>query len=789
MYGRVLLLVALLVSLSCGIAPGAEYYLSPDGDDNATGMREAPWQSLERASEAAQAGDTVTLLPGSYPGQLRPVNSGTAEAPIVFRADQRLDAILTGAEGERAIVIDGLEHVRVEGLHVDPEVPDAGWLTIENSSHIAIEDCRMENSTYGLAAHIDTCEDIRVRNSVFHRQTGGINMFRLSNVTRMLFEGNVISRAGHSPLQLWPDASNHYIVMRGNVFHAAWGRNFEHFGTQHCLFEHNIITYAFNSGWSGSANAKFATTRSIFRFNRVFRNPHGVIHLYPFRDVYLDAIRLYNNVFDDNGHYGIAVNSRHDQTRDLLFANNIFSRNDEHGIERQIRLIGGTPEQVGLVSNVFTGREPGLPVVTDYGDQFAVEALHDEALQAEHGPRYQGNLDVDPGYIDPENYNHALSPESPLRDAGSFLTMAVGAGEGTLLQVGDATMFYDGYGIEGEQGDLIAVGTADRTARIMEVDHDANTLLLDREISWADGDPVSLPWSGEAPDIGVYEHGDDGRPTVQVAVEPFEVRPGDEVTLRAIIHGDAQAEEIRWWLGDGNVAEGAEITHTYEEEHDYAIRVQVVDTEGRSHYAPGYVWVAEPGDPTEPLLHSTWCPEDDSAWYIWKSYGYPGPAGFMDVIEGGVRHGPDTRHIPADYEPPGDGVNFRHVRAPEDEGGIPTRAHPVGWDIDSYPEVFVRYRLGEGTPLTLTLKPFGHGQLLVAMNPATESGLTRVADYELHDDGEWHELTFDVRKVRDIHPDIQVLEGLYFVRSSRGAVQEGHWYDLDEVIIRPATEQ
>ncbi len=781
-----IIVLAVMSIASCTANP---YYLSPDGNDENAGTREAPWQTIERASEAAEAGDTVILLPGRYEGQLRPVNSGTADAPIVFRAEPRLSAVLIGESGERTIAIEDVEHIRIEGLHVDPDGGGRGWLTIRNASHITVDDCRMENSTYGLAAHIDGAEDVTVRDSVFQRQTGGINMFRISGATRLLFEGNTISRAGHSPLQFFPQNTNQYMVIRGNIFHAAWGRNFEFFHDRDVLFEHNIITHAFNSGWSGSSNAKLGFTRGIVRFNRVFRNPHGAISMYPWRNEgALNRMRLYNNVWDDTGHRPISISSRSEDTRDIVVMNSIFSRNEPHGNQHQITLAGGTPEQARVIRNVFTATEPGLTVVRDYGENFTVEELHSEELRAEHGVRYVDNIDVDPGYLDPDNYNHALREDSPLRDAGHFLTTARGAGEGNLLAVEDAAFFYDGFGIEGEQGDTIAVGAADRLARVIEVDHENNALRLDRDLTWSEGDPVSLPWSGEAPDIGVYEHGGAGRSSVQVVTEPFEVQPGEQVTLRAVVHGAAQPEEVRWWLGDGNVAEGEEVTHTYDEEYDYAVRVAVLDTEGRTHRAAGYVWVADPVDPTEPLLHSTWCTEDDSAWYTWKSYGYPGPAGFMDVIEGGIRHGPSSRHIPDGYEPPGDGTNYRHVRAPEDEGGIPTRAHPVGWDIDRYPEVFVRYRMGEGTPLVLSLKPFGRGQLLVGINPAVESGLTRIADYELQDDGEWHELTFDVRKVREVHPDLQVLEGLYFVRSSQGAVREGHWYDLDEVIIRPAQD-
>ncbi len=794
MYGRQrLMMVALMVAVMCAVTEGAEYYLSPDGDDEAAGTREAPWQTLERASETADAGDTVILLPGRYEGQLRPVNSGTADAPIVFRAEPRLSAVLIGESGERTIAIEDVEHIRIEGLHVDPDGGGRGWLTIRNASHITVDDCRMENSTYGLAAHVDRTENVRVHNSVFQRQTGGGNMFRVSNSTRIVIEGNSISRAGHSPLQFFPQNTNRYIVIRGNVFHAAWGRPFEFFHDRDVLFEHNIIAHAFNSGWSNTSNAKLGFTRGIVRFNRTFRNPHSAISMYPWRDEgALNRMRLYNNVWDDTGDRPIAIRSGNEDTRDITVMNNVFSRNSPHvppGPQPQLILSSGSPEQTRVVRNVFTGSEPGLPVVRDYGEDFTVEQLDSDELRAEHGVRYRENVDVDPGYVDPDNYNHALREDSPLRDAGHFLTTARDAGEGNLLAVEDAAFFYDGFGIDGEQGDIIAVGAPDQQATVTRVDHESNALHLDRDLTWSDGAPVSLPWSGVSPDIGVYEHGDDGRVTVQVATEPFEVQPGEQVTLRALVHGAAQPEHTHWWLGDGNVAQGTEVTHAYEDEYDYAIRVAVLDTEGRTHRGTGYVWVTEAVDPTEPLIHSTWCPDDEMAWWLWKSYR-PMPAAFRDVIEDGVRHGPNTRGIPEDYELPGEGVNYRHIMAPEaDSSRLPALLRPDGWDIDLYPEVFVRYRVGEGTPLVLLLKPFGRSALVVALSPAGDEDLTPVADYVLHDDQQWHELSFDVRKVREIYPELQVLEALQFFGRPVSAVEKGHWFDLDEVIIRPATTQ
>jgi hypothetical protein len=42
------------------------FHVAPDGDDDASGMEDAPFATLERAQEAASAGDTVYLRGGTY---------------------------------------------------------------------------------------------------------------------------------------------------------------------------------------------------------------------------------------------------------------------------------------------------------------------------------------------------------------------------------------------------------------------------------------------------------------------------------------------------------------------------------------------------------------------------------------------------------------------------------------------------------------------------------------------------------------------------------------------------
>ncbi len=752
-------------------AHSAEYFVSPDGGDARTGSREQPWRTLRRASLSAGPGDTITLLPGSYPGVFSPEESGTAEAAIVLRAEQPRTVTLTG-DGPEAYAIDiqDREHIVVEGLDIRPD-PPGRWLLARNSREITISNCVMEGEPSGMPFLVDGCEQVRLVDSTLRK--ADFNMARFANSSHVLVEGNSISRARHSPLQFFPDESNRWVVVRGNVFHCKWGRNFEFFSARDVLFEGNIITYAYHGARSADPMGKCLFDRGIFRFNRIFRNWGGPVNGSPYREtLWFRDVRLYNNVFDRNYSFGMMVHSGHEtQVDNIVFANNVFSRNDPHGRGRQLSLTGGPAEQVRVLSNCFYGRGAGEDaVIYDHRQAWSVAQAQSDAYREEHGERFAANMSGDPGFVDIESFDHALRDGSPLIDAGMQLTRAVGAGEGTVIVVEDPYFFYDGFGVTGEQGDLIAVGEPDRTARVVEVRLDERQLVLDRTVRWNDGDPVGLPWAGEAPDIGAYEHGG-GRASLQIAVEPFEARPGEPVTLIAVARGDFEPTRFRWILGDGTEAEGREVTHSYQQPNDYAVRLRAIDAEGRELVASGYVVVSEPDDGA-PLLHSTF-DAADSDW-DWRWYHRrPQPNEWEQMLEP-------------------DGTGWIRIFSPGDEGGLSMRCYQIEWDIERYPTATLRYRVGEGTPVALYLQTFwtpedGQRQVCVAASPAAEVNPEMiVSDAVLYDDEQWHEITIEASLIRERFPDVEVLHAIRFDAAPRANVVEGHWFGLDEVVIRPA---
>lgn len=79
---------------------GNTYYVaktSNASDDNA-GNKLAPFKTLRKAAEVAEAGDTVIVREGVYRETLTPKNSGTAAAPITFRAAEGENVVISAAD-------------------------------------------------------------------------------------------------------------------------------------------------------------------------------------------------------------------------------------------------------------------------------------------------------------------------------------------------------------------------------------------------------------------------------------------------------------------------------------------------------------------------------------------------------------------------------------------------------------------------------------------------------------------------------------------------------------------
>lgn len=101
-----LVLIGCFSGMVLAVASGADYYVSPAGDDAWSGRSaepnedgtDGPWRTLAHACASVGPGDTCRLREGVYREVLKPAGSGTAAAPILFTAEAGETVVLSGAD-------------------------------------------------------------------------------------------------------------------------------------------------------------------------------------------------------------------------------------------------------------------------------------------------------------------------------------------------------------------------------------------------------------------------------------------------------------------------------------------------------------------------------------------------------------------------------------------------------------------------------------------------------------------------------------------------------------------
>jgi len=112
---------------------GKTYHVAQNvynADDNNEGSMEYPFKTIAAASAVAKAGDTVIIHEGTYRETLTPLNSGSASAPIVYRAASGEDVTVSALDkvesaytpydlnGRTDVVVADLEYPLTQGKNM-----------------------------------------------------------------------------------------------------------------------------------------------------------------------------------------------------------------------------------------------------------------------------------------------------------------------------------------------------------------------------------------------------------------------------------------------------------------------------------------------------------------------------------------------------------------------------------------------------------------------------------------------------------------------------------------------
>ena len=569
---RLLCLVCLTIPLFSDAASGATYFLATDGRDDNPGTTKLSWRTLAKANATLQPGDTVCLSIGKYEGVIEPAHSGRDGAAISYRSQSAHGAVITGGRSSDGILtcirLKNRDHIIADGLKLLPK--RGGWMQLDSANHCIIRDCHMERAPDVYTpiscrdCHYNRYHNLVCWRSIHIRGDGHVcgDLWMNSGCSHNVFERVHISRAGHRPFGLWFDCDHN--VVRQCIFDCRWGRNFECFSTPRLLMEACVITNGFEGSGSADGRAKLFVVDSIFRRNIIYRNYYGplVINSYKWetnKAWEMKRSRLYHNTWYRNHEYGFEMVDYGQKPQEHMvagnvFQNNIFAGNDPGGDGLALLLYSNIAEDNSFRHNLLFGARPGDKTVRyDWAFPNSTAwpglAMTAEEANRQKPTQFAGNIDSDPLFADPDSDDYHLQTGSVAIDAGKPLATVRASGVGREMPVDDARPFYDGFGIPGERGDLVYVGPARKQAIVTKADITANRLTLDRELSWNTGDGVSLPYMGEAPDLGALEFGAEDTPSYVTPSIPDGLRVETmEAATEPVVVTDFEPEDREQWF-------------------------------------------------------------------------------------------------------------------------------------------------------------------------------------------------------------------------------------------------
>ena len=516
----------LLATFSCLLSasfmmPFAEaesFYVSPAGDDSAAGSETAPWATIQKAADTVPEGSTVYLREGIYNEKVLIQRGGTSESTrITFTNYPDETPIIdgTGIVGGQysglVLVVDA-GYITLEGMEVRNNSIAHGVRAAGSITHLIFNKLRVhDNAKSGIVVNQRDPEQRNytyIRNCVvFRNEWAGIHVdWGLGGY--FVIEGNTVyenrGTGNYDAIETGVGDTGsgvHHVVVRNNNIYDNNPDDFEGVDAidlggrndtmSHWLVENNVV-----SGPSRQ-HVKFSQPVDYGIMRRNVLNSSGFIDLYA--PPYTRSCIYQNTLFETIHGIQFSVSGRPQDLNwgGIQFRNNVFALTQSYSI---LSIYGDILDR-SFESMFFDGdlflfseefSEENVRNLTDNWQEVGQEphALITEVTAAEL-------------FRDPDAGDFRLPEASPAVDAGLPLTVTASTGTGNVIPVYEAFYFHDDWdGLI--EADEIQVGGNSRV-RIVSIDLDTNLIEVDRDLTWSEGDPVSLPWSGAAPDVGALE--------------------------------------------------------------------------------------------------------------------------------------------------------------------------------------------------------------------------------------------------------------------------------------------
>jgi hypothetical protein len=275
-----------------------EIYVSPAGSDNSNGSFASPFASLYKAAQVLAAGDTLTVLEGTY--KLTSVGHGFRFSSI----GSRERPILIRAQG--AVYLEDSQTNNWNTLNWD------GILKIENAQWITVDGFRIRHSgSHGIL--VNHSHHIQVRNNLTDRTLGsGISVWSSQNIT---IDSNEITRACNQGQSFRGTACQECLtIAQTDTFEVSY--NHIHDNIQ----EENPDQHA---GGGEGLDIKDGSKNGIVHHNRIYNTTQLGLYIEAW-DKHVENIDVFSNEIHHNV-FGIVVTIENGGTmKNIRIYNNII---------------------------------------------------------------------------------------------------------------------------------------------------------------------------------------------------------------------------------------------------------------------------------------------------------------------------------------------------------------------------------------------------------------------------------------------------------------------------------
>ena len=530
---------------------GNIYYIDANnGNDQNDGLSlSTAWLTLDKANSILQAGDSVYIRGGEYSSQMiNPANSGSSGQYITYQNYQEETPIISGLKSG-AHFNTGKDYIKLDGITTD----GTGEYGVRMmSSHNLIQNCFIKNvlaykGIYGSnTSHYNLIQNNTVDYIGETEEQGGNDMGNgiQTDGNYNIIQFNTVYHCGHNCIEIWGD----YNIIRNNYMENEWGRCLGNIGesnqNKHHLVEDNILynTQLISDGFP-NAGYQCQSAYTVFRRNRIYHIGGSGLHLDSSNLRTPSYMKIYHNVIYDCGKY---------QTNQWDCGIDLTEHDD------------GSLNQVDARNNIFYANNTDGVSYRDYADP------------ADHNFTYNHwNINGNPQFVKEGSYNFHLREDSPCIDAGTWLTYTTSSGSGNQIQVQDASYFCDGFGII--TGDFIQLQGQLQTYRITSINYSNNTIYVNESLSWSSGQGISLPYSGNFPDMGLFEYASISPLQVEIEASSSSGYAPLSVIFTASASGGTAPYTYSWDFGDGSLSSNQNPSHTYSTAGDYPVILAVTD--------------------------------------------------------------------------------------------------------------------------------------------------------------------------------------------------------------------